>query len=39
MKTHFFRHKGLIFENKNPIFDFQTLKSEKLLIPIFTGQQ
>ena len=39
MKTHFFRHWGLVFKNKNPILDFQILKYGKLLIPIFIGQQ
>ncbi len=39
IKTHFFRHGGLIFENEKSIFDFQGLKFKYLLISIFIGQQ
>jgi len=39
IKTHFPRHRGLVFENKKSIFDFQGLKFKYLLISIFIGQQ
>ncbi len=39
MKTIFPRHKRLVFENKNSLFDFQTLNDSFLLILSFIGQQ